>query len=100
MSAPFNEWSARRDLQKLEKGTFFETDTPFIVKRMDLKVEKGRTYHVVVTRKGGLLRWELDGATALEMSDPAPLSGSGHDRFGFSSWANDTYFDNLKITPL
>ena len=93
-------WRARRDLEKLEAGRYFGGDTPFVVKRTDLKVERGRTYHMVVTKKGGLLRWEMDGQTALEMSDPAPLSGSGHDRFGFSSWANDTYFDNLKITAL
>jgi hypothetical protein len=46
------------------------------------------------------LRWEVDGRTALDFDDPAPLSGEGHDRFGFSSWQNDTYFDNLKIEPL
>lgn len=100
ISAPFSAWRARRDLARLESGSFYDRETPFVVKRSDLKVERGRTYHVVVTKKGGLIRWELDGATALELSDPSPLSGSGHDRFGFSSWSNDTYFDNLKIVPL
>jgi len=39
----------------------------------------------------------------LEMNDATPLHGSeglfhpGHDRFGFSSWNNDTNFDNLQI---
>jgi len=97
---PFVEWSARRDLTRMEKGEYWQRDTPFVVKRGDLKVERGRTYHVVVTKHGGKLRWEMDGQLALEMDDPAPLSGTGHDRFGFSSWANDTYFDNLSITPL
>ena len=97
---PFLRWGARRDLERLEKGEYWQRDTPFVVKRTDLKVERGRTYHVVVTKQGGRLRWEMDGQPALEMDDPAPLSGSGHDRFGFSSWANDTYFDNLSITPL
>ena len=96
---PFVEWSARRDLEKISRGKYYDTDTPFVVKRTDLKVERGHTYHVVVTRKAGVLRWALDGQPALEMVDPAPLAGSGHDRFGFSSWSNDTYFDNLKITP-
>jgi len=96
---PFVEWGARRDLASLQDGKYYGTQTPFVVKRMDLKVEKGHRYHMVVTRKGGTLRWEIDGVPALEMVDPAPLSGSGHDRFGFSSWSNDTYFDNLKITP-
>jgi hypothetical protein len=97
---PLVEWSARRELEKISQGKYFDRDTPFVVKRTDLKVERAHTYHVVVTRKSGVLRWELDGRPALEMVDPAPLNGTGHDRFGFSSWSNDTYFDNLKITPL
>ena len=100
LQGPFVQWSARKDLERMEKGEYWQRDTPFVVKRADLKVERGRTYHMVVTKQGGLLRWEMDGQLALEMNDPAPLSGSGHDRFGFSSWANDTYFDNLSITPL
>ncbi len=100
LQGPFTRWGARRDLDRIQNGTYFDRDTPFVVKRADLKVERGRTYHVVVTKRGGNIRWELDGQTVMEMVDPAPLSGSGHDRFGFSSWANDTYFDNLRITPL
>jgi hypothetical protein len=97
---PLTSWTARRELEQLEKGTYFGPETPVVVKRQDLKVEKGRTYHVRVTRQGKLMRWELDGKPALEMNDPAPLSGNGHDRFGFSSWAGDTYFDNLVVAPL
>jgi hypothetical protein len=100
LQEPFVQWGARRDLSRIQDGSYWGRETPFIVKRMDLKVERGHTYHVLVTKKGGLLRWELDGQPALELNDPSPLSGSGHDRFGFSSWANDTYFDNLRITPL
>jgi hypothetical protein len=100
IQAPFARWSARRDLDRLEKGEYWQRDTPFVVKRMDLHVSRGRTYHVAVTRQGGKIRWELDGQAALEMIDPSPLSGTGHDRFGFSSWANDTYFDNLSISAL
>jgi hypothetical protein len=97
---PFAAWSARRDLARIQEGKYYRSETPFVVKRTDLHVEKGRTYHMVVTKQGGILRWAIDGQPALEMVDPAPLSGSGHDRFGFSSWSNDTYFDNLRITPL
>jgi hypothetical protein len=97
---PFVEWGARRDLARMERGDYWDKDTAFVVKRSDLKVERGRTYHVVVTRRGNTLRWDLDGNLALELVDPAPLSGAGHDRFGFSSWSNDTWFDNLRITPL
>ncbi|TMA26668.1 MAG: hypothetical protein E6J78_13025 [Deltaproteobacteria bacterium] len=97
---PFVRWGARHDLERLEKGTFYGEETPFVVKRMDLKAEKGRRYHMRVIKQGRLVRWDVDGSVALEMNDPAPLSGKGHDRFGFSSWANDTYFDNLVVAPL
>ena len=97
---PLVAWGARRDLDKLAAGTYFKTGTPLVVKRNDPKVVKGQRYHMVVTRQGSKLRWEVDGALLLELDDPAPLSGTGHDRFGFSSWANDTYFDSLKIEPL
>jgi hypothetical protein len=100
------EWGPLADrggpglLARLEAGTYFGEDTPFAVTRTDLRVERGRTYHMVVSRRGGLVRWEIDGTLALEVDDPAPLSGASHDRFGFSSWQNDTYFDNLKIDPI
>ncbi len=97
---PFIEAGARSDLEKLEQGRYYGRETPVVVKRTDLRVVKGRTYHVVVTRQGQDLRWELDRELALQLRDPAPLSGRGHDRFGFSSWTNDTYFDNLSISPL
>jgi hypothetical protein len=97
---PIASWSARRDLARLEAGTYFGEDTPFAVTRTDLRVERGRTYHMVVSRRGGLIRWDIDGQLALELDDAAPLSGPSHDRFGFSSWQNDTYFDNLKVGPI
>ncbi len=64
------------------------------------KVEKGKTYHFRIERKGTVLRWLLDGQLAMEWDDPSPLRGRGHDRFGFSTWESDVFFDNLKITPL
>jgi hypothetical protein len=100
VQGPWNRWQARRDLEKMDAHAFYQRDTPVVVKRTDLRVEKGRTYHMVVTRQGTIIRWEMDGRPVLELVDPAPLSGSGHDRFGFSSWANDTWFDNLKLSAL
>lgn len=68
--------------------------------RADRKVEPGRTYHMRLERRGGTLRWFVDGALFLEYEDPEPLQGRGHDRFGFSGWAADLFFDNLRIAPL
>src|SRR5512146_976295 len=70
------------------------------VERRDRKVEPGRTYHMRVERREHALRWTIDGQDFLEYVDPRPLAGSGHDRFGFSGWAADLFFDNLRIEPL
>jgi hypothetical protein len=64
------------------------------------KVEKGRTYHFRIERKGSVLRWLLDGQLVMEYDDPSPLRGRGHDRFGLSSWESTVFFDNLKVVPL
>lgn len=68
--------------------------------RRDVQVEPGRTYHMRVERRGGELHWLVDGRPFLAYDDPRPLSGKGHDRFGFSSWESDVFFDNLRIEPL
>lgn len=68
--------------------------------RRDVKVEPGRTYHVRLERRGRELRWLVDGQPFLSFDDPRPLEGKGHDRFGFSSWEADVFFDNLRIAPL
>jgi hypothetical protein len=68
--------------------------------RRDRKVEAMRTYHMRVERRGQVLRWLVDGEPFLEYDDPRPLAGRGHDRFGFSGWAADLFFDNLVVAPL
>jgi hypothetical protein len=70
------------------------------VERSDRKVEPGRTYRMRIERRGGRLRWLVDGAELLVLDDPAPLSGPGHDRFAFSSWDADLFFDDLRIEPI
>jgi hypothetical protein len=70
------------------------------VERADRRVEPGRTYRMVIERRGQVLRWLVDGEEFLVLDDPAPLSGPGHDRFGFSSWDADLFFDDLRIEPL
>lgn len=66
----------------------------------NLRVEPDRFYHFLIERRGGLIEWSVDGEKVLSFDDKKPLFGEGHDRFGFSSWDNDLYFDNLKIRPL
>jgi hypothetical protein len=70
------------------------------VERRDRKVEIGRTYRMRVERRGARLRWLVDGEEFLVLEDPRPLEGPGHDRFGFSSWDADVFFDDLRVAPL
>lgn len=59
--------------------------------------QPGRNYRWRIERRGKTLTWFIDGAEYLRMDDPHPLSGKGHDRFGFSSWEGQLFFDNLSI---
>ncbi len=70
------------------------------VERRDMKVAQGQMYHWTIRRQGEHLAWQLDGQPVLEIIDHEPLRGSGHDRFAFSTWDVDAFYDNLKITPL
>ncbi|MHB8416434.1 MAG: DUF6250 domain-containing protein [Myxococcales bacterium] len=70
------------------------------VQRLDMHVEPHRTYHWTVKRKGMTLSWYLDGQIVLQLIDPEPLHGSGNDRFAFSTWDTDVFYDNLKVAPL
>jgi hypothetical protein len=70
------------------------------VERTDRRVEPDRTYRMRVERRGRVLRWIVDGEEFLVLDDPAPLSGPGNDRFGFSSWDADLFFDDLRVEPI
>ncbi|HYO58770.1 hypothetical protein [Archangium sp.] len=83
----------------VETGVFRQ-DTHMRVEARPYPVEIGRTYHWRIERRGSLLRWSIDGKPFMEFDDPLPLEGKGHDRFGFSSWDSQLFFDNLKIEPL
>jgi hypothetical protein len=78
----------------------FREDTRVRVEANPYKVEIGRTYHWRIERRGRVLSWFIDGQPFMSFDDPAPLGGRGHDRFGFSSWEAQLYFDNLRVTPL
>lgn len=60
----------------------------------------GKTYHWRIERRGGLITWFIDGREFMRFDDPKPLTGEQHNRFGFSSWEAQLYFDNLSVTPL
>ena len=58
-----------------------------------------RTYRWRIEKKGGDIRWYMDGDLYMTYSDPNPLSGPGHDRFALSNWQNRIRWDNVKIWP-
>lgn len=61
-------------------------------------VEQGTTYHMKIERQAGHLRVWANDTQILELDDPKPLRGKGHDHFAFNNWRSDVYFDNLHIT--
>jgi hypothetical protein len=73
-----------------------------IVQRALPKVVTGRKYHWRIKRQGDRVTWWVDDMEKpfLEYVDQAPLEGPGHEYFAFSNWESDSWFDNLKITPL
>ena len=78
----------------------FQRNTRMRVEARPYPVEIGKMYHWHIERRGGLIQWSIDGQPFMSFDDPFPLVGPDHDRFGFSSWESDLYFDNLRITPL
>jgi hypothetical protein len=64
-------------------------------------VTQGQVYHFKIERTDGkTVRWSVNGVEYLAYTDPAPLTGVGHDHFGFNDWEAPVCFDNLKVTPL
>ena len=54
----------------MQAGNYFGTETPFVVKPMDWKVEPCRVYHIRISKQGKTIRSEQDGQLVPEMIDP------------------------------
>lgn len=70
------------------------------VARPSRRVVPGRVYHFKIERRGSRIQAFVDGSLLVEMNDPNPLEGRGHDHLGFNDWDAPVSFDNLVITPL
>lgn len=57
------------------------------------------TWRWRIEKKGGELRWYIDGKLYMSFDDPRPLHGPGHDRLAFSNWQNQVRWDNLRVWP-
>ncbi len=74
---------------------------PSSTREQDRPVIPGRTYGFRVERADGkTISWWVDGNLMHRLEDPQPLSGPGHDHFGFNDCEVPVCFDNVKITPL
>ena len=73
-----------------------------VVARVQPKVVPNQRYKWRIERKGNQLTWWIDDMSTpfLQMTDPKPLDGIGHEYLGFNNWETDTWFDNLVISPL
>ena len=64
-------------------------------------VVQGQIYHFKIERTDGkTVRWSVGDQEYLELDDPQPLVGMGHDHFGFNDWDVKVCFDNVKVVPL
>jgi len=64
-------------------------------------VMAGQIYHFKVERTDGkTVKWSINGNEMLTFPDSQPLSGMGHDHFGFNDWDVKLCFDNVKVVPL
>jgi hypothetical protein len=64
-------------------------------------VAAGQPYHFKIERADGKkIEWSVNGVVYFTFADPEPLSGVGHEHFGFNDWDGPVCFDNLKVTPL
>jgi hypothetical protein len=64
-------------------------------------VNPGQVYHFKIERADGkTVSWWVGDMLMFKFVDPAPLSGAGHDHFGFNDWEVPVCFDNLKVVPL
>jgi len=78
----------------------YTQDTRVRVEARGTPVQADRTYHWRIERRGQKLRWSIDGELLLELDDPLPLKGPGHDRLGLSGNESQLFFDNLRVdTP-
>jgi hypothetical protein len=81
--------------------------------RREIKLEPGqadftrstvvpeRVYQFQVERRDGrTVRWRVDGQEILTYRDAQPLTGPGHEHFGFNDWQVRVCFDNLRVLPV
>jgi hypothetical protein len=90
--ARLNEHASDRPEIRIAPGSDDERARP---------VTAGQSYHFKVERADGkTVSWWVGDLLMFKFTDPAPLSGEGHDHLGFNDWEVPVCFDNVKVAPL
>jgi hypothetical protein len=90
--ARLNEHASDRPEIKITPGSDDERARP---------VNAGQVYHFKVQRDDGrAISWWVGDMLMFKFTDPQPLTGPGHDHFGFNDWEVPVCFDNVKVVPL
>lgn len=64
-------------------------------------VVPNQSYQFHVERRDGrTVEWRVDGLEIAAYADDEPLTGAGHEHFGFNNWQVRVCFDDLRVTPL
>ncbi|MBA3499110.1 MAG: hypothetical protein H0T65_01975 [Deltaproteobacteria bacterium] len=93
----FGGWSNSRSIiARLDEHA------PDVVQRTEPRVIPNQRYKWRIDRKANQLTWYIDDMSTpfLQLLDPRPLEGAGHEYLGFNNWETDTWFDNVVISPL
>ncbi len=81
----------RQEIKLVPEGADFKRST----------VVPNQVYQFHVERRDGhAVRWLVNEVELLTYRDDEPLSGPGHEHFGFNDWQVRLCFDNLRVTPL
>lgn len=97
---------ANRKLGELYANHTFDAGSAWRVQRTDVRVQGGVPYQVHIERRGGDIKWYINSQLVMDVVDPMPLKGKGHDRFGLSGAIGvggnegDAFYDDLSIQPL
>ncbi len=57
----------------------------------------GENHRWRIEKKGGDIKWYIDGTLYMTYEDAEPLHGKGHNRLALSNWQNQIRYDNLRV---
>ncbi len=67
------------------------------IEKRPTECDPSAKHHFKIIRYNGKIEWFLDEKLYMERIDKEPLVGKRHNRFAFSNWMTDAYYDNLSI---